>query len=192
MKIPDIPYQVANGGGSTRARTYPTGRSSPSPGPAGPSSKRCDQMIYCQFRANRARRTLRGIDEQVAKDAKAVAVLATAKRNRFIALDSAVKTVNREPEAKARDLAGLKGDVTNLAACPTAHPSPRTSSSAATTSCGKSKWATADAGQALFFMIVLLVGCQAEVAGCPSVFGRSSRAGVLCSRVVPVSAGRRL
>jgi intracellular sulfur oxidation DsrE/DsrF family protein len=40
------------------------------------------------------------------------------KRNRFIALDGAVKTVNRELEAKARDLAGLKGYVTNLAACP--------------------------------------------------------------------------
>ena len=30
-------------------------------------------MIYYQFRADRARRTLRGIDEQVAKAAKAVA-----------------------------------------------------------------------------------------------------------------------
>jgi hypothetical protein len=33
-------------------------------------------MIYCQFRADRARRTLRGIDEQVAK---AVAGLAPVK-----------------------------------------------------------------------------------------------------------------
>jgi hypothetical protein len=40
------------------------------------------------------------------------------KRNRFIALDGAVKSVNRALEAKARDLAGLKGYVTNLAACP--------------------------------------------------------------------------
>jgi hypothetical protein len=65
-------------------------------------------MIYYYFRADRARRTLRGIDEQVAKAAKAVAGLAPVKRNRFIALDGAVKTVNRELEAKARDLAGLK------------------------------------------------------------------------------------
>ena len=41
-------------------------------------------MIYYQFRADRARRTLRGIDEQVAKAAKAVAGLAPVKRNRFI------------------------------------------------------------------------------------------------------------
>jgi hypothetical protein len=51
--------------------------------------------------------------------------LAPVKRNRFIALDGAAKTVNRELEAKARDLAGLKGYVTNLVACPTAPPSRR-------------------------------------------------------------------
>jgi hypothetical protein len=55
-----------------------------------------------------------GIDEQVTKAAKAVPGLAPVKRNRFIALDGAVKSVNRELEAKARTLAGLKGyaDVT--------------------------------------------------------------------------------
>jgi hypothetical protein len=73
-------------------------------------------MIYYQFRADRARRALRGIDEQVARAAKAVAGLAPVKRNRFIALDGAAKSVNRELEAKARDLAGLKGYVTNLTA----------------------------------------------------------------------------
>jgi hypothetical protein len=92
------------------------------PWPAGPSSKRRDQVIYYQFRADRARRTLRGIDEQAAKAAKAVAGLAPVKRNRFIALDGAAKSVNRELEARARDLAGLKGYVTNLAACPDGTP----------------------------------------------------------------------
>jgi hypothetical protein len=47
---------------------------------AGPSSKRRDQMIYYQYGADRARRTLRGIDEQVAKAARAVAGLAPVKR----------------------------------------------------------------------------------------------------------------
>jgi hypothetical protein len=37
------------------------------------------------------------------------------KRNRFIHLAGATKTVNRELEVKARALAGLKGYVTNLA-----------------------------------------------------------------------------
>jgi len=47
--------------------------------PAGPNSKRRDKWIYYQYKADRARRTLRGIDEQVAK---AVADLAPVKRNR--------------------------------------------------------------------------------------------------------------
>jgi hypothetical protein len=56
------------------------------------------------------------------KAAKAVAGLAPVKRNRFIALDGVTKSVNRELEAKARDLAGIKGYVTNLAACPDGTP----------------------------------------------------------------------
>jgi hypothetical protein len=44
------------------------------------------------------------------------------KRNRFIALDGAVKSVNRGLEAKTSALAGLKGYVTNLAAAPTGRP----------------------------------------------------------------------
>jgi hypothetical protein len=75
-----------------------------------------------KYRADRARRTLHGIDEQVAKAARAVAGLAPVKRNRFIALDGAVKSVNRELEAKTRTLAGIKGYKTNLAATPDGEP----------------------------------------------------------------------
>jgi DDE family transposase len=122
MKIPDVPYQVAQWRREHPGEDIPDGHVFTQPWPAGPSSKRRDQMIYYQFRADRGRRTLRGIDEQVAKAAKAVAGLAPVKRNRFIALDGATKSVNRELEAKARDLAGLKGYVTNLAACPDGTP----------------------------------------------------------------------
>jgi hypothetical protein len=118
MKIPHVPYVVDEWRRQHPGEEIPDGRVFTHPWPAGPSSKRRDQWIYYQYRADRARRALRGIDEQVAKAAKAVARLAPVKRNRFIALDGAVKTVNRELEAKARDLAGLKGYVTNLAACP--------------------------------------------------------------------------
>ena len=79
-------------------------------------------MIYYQYRADRARRTLRGIDEQIAKAEKAVAGQAPVKRNRFIALADGSHTVNRDLEAKARALAGLKGYVTNLRACPDGTP----------------------------------------------------------------------
>lgn len=85
------------------------------PWPGGPTDNRRDQVIYYQYKADRARRTLRGIDEQVAKAEKAVAGEVPVKRNRFIQLADATKTVNRELEAKARALAGLKGYITNLA-----------------------------------------------------------------------------
>ena len=47
---------------------------------------RRDQVIYYQYKADRARRTLRGIDEQVAKAEKAVAGKTPVKRNRFVKL----------------------------------------------------------------------------------------------------------
>jgi hypothetical protein len=65
---------------------------------------------------------LRGIDEQVAKAEKAVAGKTTVKRNRFVQLAGGTRTVNRSLEAKARALAGIKGYVTNLAACPDGTP----------------------------------------------------------------------
>ena len=117
MKIPDIPYQVDQWRREHPGQDVPDGHVFTQPWPAGPSSKRRDQVIYYQYKADRARRTLRGIDEQVAKAAKAAAGLAPVKRNRFIRLDGAAKSVNRELEAKARALAGLKGYVTNLQAC---------------------------------------------------------------------------
>jgi Transposase DDE domain len=122
MKIPDIPYAVAQWRREHPGEEIPDGHVFTQPWPAGPKDKRRDQVIYYQYRADRARRTLRGIDEQVAKAAKAVAGLAPVKRNRFIQLDGAAKSVNRELEARARTLAGIKGYVTNLAVCPDGTP----------------------------------------------------------------------
>ena len=122
MKVPDVPYQVDKWRREHPGEEIPDGHVFTQPWPAGPSSRRRDQWIYYQYKAGRARRTLRGIGEQVAKAAKAVAGLAPVKRNMFIALDGAVKTVSRELEARARTLAGIKGYVTNLAACPGGTP----------------------------------------------------------------------
>ena len=55
-----------------------------------------------------------GIDEQVRKAEQAVAGKTAVKRNRFVKLTGAAKAVNRELEAKARALAGIKGYVTNI------------------------------------------------------------------------------
>jgi hypothetical protein len=113
-RIPEIPYVV-----SEWRKTHPgvdiaDGQIFTQPWPAGATDKRRDEVIYYQYRADRARRTLRGIAEQVAKAENAVAGKVPVKRNRFIRLTGATKSVNRELEAKARGLAGLKGYVTNI------------------------------------------------------------------------------
>jgi hypothetical protein len=83
--------------------------------PASPTDGRRDQRIYYQYRHDRARRTLKGIDDQVGKAERAVEGKAVVKRNRFVKLAGGTKSVDRALEAKARGLAGIKGFVTNLA-----------------------------------------------------------------------------
>jgi hypothetical protein len=68
-----------------------------------------DRVVHYQCRHDRARRTLRGIDEQVAKAEKAVDGKVPVKRNRYIQRTGATKSVNRTLEAKSRALAGWKG-----------------------------------------------------------------------------------
>src|SRR5262245_57444911 len=121
-KIPYEPYVVKRWRREHPGEQIPDGHIFTQPWPAGPNGGRRDQLIYYQYRHDRARRTLRGIDEQVAKAEKAVAGQAPVKRNRFIRLAGGTRTVNRDLEAKARALAGLKGYVTNLRACPDGTP----------------------------------------------------------------------
>jgi transposase len=122
MKIPRVPYALAQWRREHPGQDIPDGHMFTQPWPAGPDGGRRDQVIYYQYRHDRARRTLRGIDEQIAKAEQAVAGNAPVKRNRFIQLTGGTRTVNRELEEKARTLAGLKGYVTNLAACPDGTP----------------------------------------------------------------------
>ena len=114
-KTPDIPYVVAQWRRKHPDEQVPDGLILTQPRPAGPADKRRDEVIYYQYTHDRARRTLHGIDEQVAKAEKAVAGKVPVKRNRFIKLVGADKSVNRALEAKARTLAGWKGYITNVA-----------------------------------------------------------------------------
>ena len=113
-RTPDIPFVVAQWRREHAGEPLPDGLVLTQPWPAGPADKRRDQVIYYQYKADRARRTLRGIDEQVAKAEKAVVGKVPVKRNRFIRLVGADKSVNRDLEVKARALAGWKGYITNL------------------------------------------------------------------------------
>ncbi len=115
MRIPHVPYVVKQWRRTHPGEKIPGGQVFTQPWPAGPTAKRRDQVIYYQYRHDRARRTLRGIDEQVAKAEKAVAGKVPVKRNRFIQLSGGAKSVNRELEARARALAGLKGSAAELA-----------------------------------------------------------------------------
>jgi transposase len=117
MRLPEVPYVVTQWHREHPGEPIPDGHVFTQRWPVGPAGNRRDQVIYYQYRHDRARRTLRGIDEQVAKAENAVAGRAPIKRNRFIQLSGTTHTVNRQLEAKARALAGLKGYVTNLGAC---------------------------------------------------------------------------
>jgi hypothetical protein len=121
-RIPDIPYVVAEWRREHPGQDIGDGQVFTQPWPAGRADRRRDQVIYYQYKVDRARRTLRGIDEQVAKAERAVAGTTPVKRNRFVRLSGGTRSVNRALEVKARALAGLKGYVTNLAVCPDGTP----------------------------------------------------------------------
>ena len=108
-RIPFVPYAVTQWRRDHPGEAIPDGHVFTQPRPGGLTGKGRDQVVYYQYKADRVRRTLRGIDEQIAKAHKAVAGQVPVKRNRFIQLSGGTATVNRELEAKARDLAGIKG-----------------------------------------------------------------------------------
>jgi len=116
-RIPFLPNIVQEWRQKNPGKDIPDGHVLTQPWPATSAEKARgipDRVVHYQYRHDRARRSLRGIDEQVAKAQRAVDGKAAVKRNRFIKLTGATKTVNRELEAKTRELAGWKGYTTNL------------------------------------------------------------------------------
>ena len=97
-RIPFLPDVVREWRDNNSGETIPDGLVLTQPWPATSSEKARgipDRVIHYQFRADRARRTLRGIDEQVRKAERAVDGHAPVKRNRYIQLAGATKSVNR-------------------------------------------------------------------------------------------------
>jgi hypothetical protein len=115
-RIPDIPYQVKKWRSQHRGEPVPDGQVFTQPTVMGPKGDQRNRTIIYQYRADRAKRTLRGIDEQIAKAEKAIKGQTAVKRNRYVQLTGGTKTINRDLEVKTRALAGLKGYITNLAA----------------------------------------------------------------------------
>ncbi len=120
-RIPYLPDVVREWRDKHPDEAVPDGLVLTQPWPATSSEKARgipDRVVHYQYRHDRARRTLRGIDEQVAKAQRAVDGHAPVKRNRYIRLTGATKSVNRDLEAKTRALAGWKGYTTNLVGQP--------------------------------------------------------------------------
>ena len=57
MKIPDVPYVVNQWRREHPGEDIPDGHAFTQPWPAGPKNERRDQVIYYQYKADRARRT---------------------------------------------------------------------------------------------------------------------------------------
>jgi hypothetical protein len=113
-RIPDVPYQVAQWRRDHPGQPIADGQVFTQPTTMGPKADLRRRTIFYQYRTDRAKRTMKGIDAQIEKAERAVAGKAAVKRNRFVQLTGATKSVNRDLEAKTRALAGLKGYVTNL------------------------------------------------------------------------------
>lgn len=112
--IPQIPWVVKNWLRDHPTQTPPDQLILTHPWARGPVGAQQAEKIVYQYRADRARRALRGVEEQVRKAQAAIDGKVPVKRNRFITLTGARKSLNVELETKSRALAGWKGYVTNL------------------------------------------------------------------------------
>jgi hypothetical protein len=125
MRIPDIPYAVAQWRREHPGEQIPGGHVFTQPWPAGPNGGRRDQVICYQYRHDRARRTLRGIDEQVNKAEQAAAGKVPVKRNRFIQLTRGTTSVNRELKGQGQGTSRDQGLRHQPACLPRRHPGHR-------------------------------------------------------------------
>jgi len=125
--IPELPYVVTQWRREHPGEHMPDGLVLTQPWPAGPTDHRRDQVIYYQYKADRARRTLRGIDEQIAKAERAVAGKVPVKRNRFITLVGADKSVNRVWRPRRARWPGSRATPPTSPPAPTGHRSRRSS-----------------------------------------------------------------
>lgn len=115
QKMSFLPYVVDKWRADHPDAEYADGQVWAAREPVGTGKKnRADHVTYYQWKAGRAARTVRGIDAQIAKADAQVSGKAPVKRNRFITLDGATKSINRDLEAKARALAGFKAYLTNV------------------------------------------------------------------------------
>lgn len=110
VRTPDVPYALQAWRKANPETEYTDGQiwSSADRSGRGPDGVP-HSVTYYQYSWDRARRTLKGITEQVDKAEKAVAGKIAIKRNRFVDLKAPKKQVNWALVEKNRALAGIKG-----------------------------------------------------------------------------------
>jgi hypothetical protein len=113
-RLPEVPYAISQWRRDNPDLEPADGMTLTQPTVTGPKADQRRRTTIYQYKTDRARRLLHGIDQQVAKAEKAVAGQAAIKRNRFVTLTGGTRAVNRDLETKARALAGWKPYVTNL------------------------------------------------------------------------------
>lgn len=112
-RITRTPYEIAEytSGGQTLTDGQIFDTRTPMAGPAG---KRVKRRIVYQYREKRARMDLKNIDTLVAKAEAIIDGRKPLKKNRFLAMDDAEHSLNKDLIASARQRTGIKGYVTNL------------------------------------------------------------------------------
>jgi len=113
-KLPEVPYVIKQWRQDNPDLEPANGTTLTQPVIMGPKADQRRRTTIYQYKTERARRSVHGIQQQVAKAEQAVAGQAAIKRNRFVTLTGGTRTVNRDLEAKARALAGWKPYVTNI------------------------------------------------------------------------------
>jgi hypothetical protein len=113
-RLPEVPYAISQWRRDNPDLEPADGMTLTQPTVMGPKADQRRRTTIYQYKTDRARRLMHGIDQQVAKAEKAVAGQAAIKRNRFVTLTGGTRAVNRDLETKARALAGWKPYVTNL------------------------------------------------------------------------------
>jgi hypothetical protein len=114
-RMPFVPYVIDQWRTDHPGVEYADGQTWMAREPVGTGKgNRADHVTVYQWKAGRAARTLRGIDVQIAKAQSQVEGKAPVKRNRFIKLAGATKSINQELEEKARSLAGFKAYLSNI------------------------------------------------------------------------------
>ena len=113
-KLPEVPYAIKQWRQANPDLEPADGMVLTQPVIMGPKADQRRRTTLYQYKSDRARRSVHGIEQQVAKAEKAVAGQAAIKRNRFVTLTGGTRSVNRELETKARTLAGWKPYITNI------------------------------------------------------------------------------